>query len=189
MPSLTRTATLSDTFDFVMAFAGSSTISSYVKPAISQAVQGIGVDKKCSIWETIVRLVAGDTSLLETNNVVLIYRERGEQVQCRQIGLHCPPIRVWGFEFAACGNHECRPSPYDFCIRENESGVRMVCRRCNWRSASLRLRDAEGMISRVNSTVPNVYWHEYPPSTRSQDLFVRVTKRKEGASVSATTRP
>ena len=68
-----------------MAFAGSSTISSYVKPAISQVIQGIGVDKKYSIWDTIVRIVAGDTNLLETNNVVLIYRERGEEVRCRQI--------------------------------------------------------------------------------------------------------
>ena len=110
---------------------------------------------------------------------MLIYRERGEEVQCRQIGLHCPPIRVWGFEFAACGNHECRPSPYDCSIRENKSGIRMICRLCNWCSALLRLRDADGMISRVNSTVPNMYWHEYPASMRLQDLFVRATCRKE----------
>jgi hypothetical protein len=171
-----------DEFDFVLAFAGSSTISNYVKGAVSQAIEAMGLDKTDGIWETIARVVGRDVNLLQTNNVALIYRERGEQVKCRLIGLHCPPLRAWGFEFTACGKHDCRPSAYDFLIRDNESGVRMTCRLCNWRSASLKLRDVEGLLFRLSSTVPNVFWHEYPPSAQLQNVFVRVTKAKEGVS-------
>lgn len=166
-------------FDFVVAFAGSSTISNYVKSAISQAIEGVGVDKTANIWDMLSRVVGRDINLLHTNNVVAIYRERGGEVKSRQIGLHAPPMRAWGFEFTACGNEECRPSPYDFIIKDNECGTRMTCRLCNWSSATLKLRDVTGLFFRLSSTVPDVYWHDYPPSVELQDVFVRVTNRRK----------
>lgn len=167
-----------DEFDFVLAFAGSSTISTFVKGAISQAIQGVGVDKTCDIWDTLTRAVGRDINLLHTNSVIAIYRERRGEVRCRQIGLHCPPTRAWGFEFTACGSDECRPTPYDFIIRDNGTGVRATCRRCNWASVALKPRDLDGLLFRLSSTVPDVFWHEYPPSVELQDLFVRVTKQR-----------
>lgn len=163
----------------MVAFAGSSTISNYVKAAISHAIEAIGVDKTDNVWQTIARVVGRDINLLHTNNVVVIYRERGEGVKCRQIGLHCPPLRAWGFEFTACATAECRPSPYDFIIRDNDVGVRMTCRLCNWQSASLKLRDVEGQLFRLSSTVPDVFWHEYPPSTSLENIFVAATHKKQ----------
>jgi hypothetical protein len=169
-----------DIFDFVMAFAGSSTISTFIKTAISQAIEGMGVDKSGNIWETISRVVARDINLLHTNTVVLIYRERegAREVKSRQIGLHYPPMRAWGFEFTACGNDACRPSPYDFSMKDNESGTRIVCRLCGWASTALKIKDVEGLFVRLSSTVPNVFWHEYPPSAELQDVFVRITKSR-----------
>lgn len=168
----------SDRFDFVMAFGGSSMISMFVKAAISLAIESIGVDKTANIWDTLSRVVGRDINLLHTNNVLVIYRERGGEVLCRQIGLHAPPIRAWGVEFIACGKEGCQPSAYDFIVRDNDCGTRLVCRLCNWTSAALKPKDINGLIYRLSSTVPDVFWHEYPPSAQLQDVFVRVTHEK-----------
>lgn len=164
-----------------MAFGGSSTISTYVKSAISLAIEGIGVDKTANLWETLSRVVGRDVNLLHTNNVLIIYRERGSGVQCRQIGLHAPPMRAWGVEFTACGNEQCRPCPYDFVIKDNDCGTRMVCRLCSWTSKALKPKDISGLLFRLSSTVPDVFWHEYPPSAQLQDVFVCTTKQKQKA--------
>ncbi|KAF8124448.1 hypothetical protein EV363DRAFT_1103554, partial [Boletus edulis] len=111
-----KTLVEEDKFDFVLAFAGASTISAHIKGAISHAIEAIGVGKTEGIWSTLSQVVGRDINLLHTNSAVIIYRERGMQINCRQIGLHYPPHRAWGFEFAACGNQDCRPSPYDFLI-------------------------------------------------------------------------
>lgn len=169
---------ISDALDFVIAFGGSSTISPYVKGAISLAIEGIGVDKTANIWDTVSRVVGRDVNLLHTNNVLLIYREREGPVLCRLIGLHAPPIRAWGVEFTACGNESCRPSEYDLIVRNNDCGTRVVCSRCNWRSAALKVDDIKGVLHRLNSTVPDVFWHDYPPSPELRDIFVSVTKSK-----------
>ena len=167
-----------DMFDFVVAFGGSSTLSAYVKTAISESIVGIGVDKTSGIWQTISHAVGRDMKLLHTNNVIVIYRERGEGIKCRQIGLHCPPLRAWGFEFKACAKSDCRPSQHDFIIRDNDVGVRMTCRVCEWQSASLKFRDVEGLLYRLSRTTPDVFWHEYPPSAELENVFVSTTERK-----------
>lgn len=167
-----------DRFDFVLAFAGSSTLSNHIKNTVSQAIEGLGVDNAGNIWETMSQVVGRDLTLLQMNSVVVIYRERGGEVKCRHIGSHCPPLRAWGVEFRACATQGCRPGPYDFIIRENASGVRVVCRECQWRSAALKLSDFKGLLFRLSSALPDVFWHEYPASAELQDLFVRVTKLK-----------
>jgi hypothetical protein len=141
-------------------------------------IEAIGVDKTGNIWDTVSRVVGRDLNLLTMNSVVVIYRERGGEVKSRHIGLHCPPLRAWGVEFSACATEGCRPAPYDFIIRDNDTGVRITCRLCHWRSVSLKLSDVKGVLFRLSSTVPNVFWHEYPPSLELQDVFVTVTKSK-----------
>jgi hypothetical protein len=168
-----------DRFDFVLAFAGSSTLSSHVKNTVSQAIEGLGVDNAGDIWETVSQVVGRDLTLLQMNSVVIIYRERGGGVKCRHVGSHCPPLRAWGVEFRACATQGCRPGPYDFIIRENDSGVHVVCRECQWRSAALKPSSFKGLLFRLSSALPDVFWHEYPASAELQDLFVRVTKLKE----------
>lgn len=170
-----------DVFDFVLAFSGSSTLSSHVKNTVSQVIEGFGVDKTGNVWETISQVVGRDLSLLQMNSVVAIYRERNAGVKCRHIGSHCPPLRAWGVEFTACATKGCRPSAYDFSIRENNSGVRVTCRLCGWRSAALKVGDLVGEIFRLSSALPDVYWHEYPASAELQGIFLRVTKAKETA--------
>ncbi|KAI9459612.1 hypothetical protein HD554DRAFT_2176882 [Boletus coccyginus] len=47
----------SDTFDFVLGFAGSSTIPSQVRGALSQVIERIGIDKTGHFWDTFVRVI------------------------------------------------------------------------------------------------------------------------------------
>ncbi|KAI9568141.1 hypothetical protein HD554DRAFT_2172539 [Boletus coccyginus] len=167
-----------DEFDFVLAFGGCSTISHYAKGTISQAIEGVGVDNTGGLWESLSRLAGRELKQLQMNTVVLIYRERGEGVKCRQIGLHQPPMRAWGVEFSACGKEGCRPTPYDFDIRDSGGRVHFTCRLCHWRSAALRDSDLKGLVFRLSSSLPDVYWHDYPPSMELQDALVRATKHK-----------
>ncbi|KAF8545724.1 hypothetical protein OG21DRAFT_1491987 [Imleria badia] len=39
-----------DKFDFMLAFAGSAMISNYINGAISQAIEGVSMDKTDGIW-------------------------------------------------------------------------------------------------------------------------------------------
>ena len=180
-------STIRDSFDFVLGFGGSSTILSQIKNMINQVIEAIGLDKTSNIWDSIARVAGQDLNLLQMNSVIVIYRERGAtmEVKARHIGLHCPPLRAFGVEFRACATEGCRPSPYDFILRDNHSGIRMTCRLCKWRSASLKASDVQGLINRLSSTTPDVFWHEYPAGVDIQDVFVRVTKRKELESAEA----
>ena len=156
-------------------------ISSQIKNMINQVIEAIGLDKTSNIWDSITRVVGRDLNLLQLNSVIVIYRERGAamEVKARHVGLHCPPLRAFGIEFCACATEGCRPSPYDFVIRDNHSGVRMTCRLCKWQSATLKASNVQGLINRLSSTMPDVFWHEYPAAVDIQDAFVRMTKRKE----------
>lgn len=153
---------------------------SQVTRVLGRVMEGIGVDKTVDIWETVLRVVAQDASLLEVSSVVVIYRERGStEVQSRQIGLHAPPYRPWGVEFRACGKEGCSPTRGDFLIKSRGSSVRMICRLCGWGSAWVKEKDVEGLLTCPNRTVPNVFWHSYPPSPALESLFVRVTQKME----------
>ena len=107
------------------------------------------------------------------------------EVKARHIRLHCPPLRVFGVEFHTCVTEGCRPSPYNFILRDNHSGICMMCRLCKWRSASLKASNVQGLINRLSSTMADVFWHEYPAGVNIQDIFVRVTKQKELESAKA----
>ena len=136
-----------DSFGFVLAFTGSSMLLNHIKNTVSQAIEGLGMDNAGNIWEMMSQVVGHNLTLLQMNSVIIIYRERGSEVKCRHIGSHCPPLRAWGVEFRACVTQGCRPGLYDFIIRENDSRVRVVCRRCQWRSAALTLVTSRGCSS------------------------------------------
>lgn len=169
----------SDTFDFVLGFAGSSTIPSQIRNALSQVIERIGVDKTGSLWETIVRVIGHDLLLLQVNAVVVVYRERDtNEVEARKIGRHDPPLRPWGVEFHACGTPGCDRMSRDFVVRSDIFDVRMTCRYCRWTSAWVKQPHWKDHVFRLDSTLPNVFWHDYPPSKSLQQLFVDVTGKK-----------
>ncbi|KAI9568084.1 hypothetical protein HD554DRAFT_815522 [Boletus coccyginus] len=169
-----------DSFDFVLAFTGSVTLSRQILTTVSKAIEGVGVDKRGNLWETLAVAIGQDSDMLKTNGVVIIFRERETSgVMVRKIGLHHPPHRVWGMEFDACMTEGCRPTPRDFLVKSNESGIRMMCRLCLWRSATVKATDGEGLLNKINGSMPKVYWHSYPASLSLRNLFVAVTKEKE----------
>ena len=147
---------------------------------LRRIVEGIGIDKTADIWNTILRIVSHDPNLLEVNSVVIIYRERGtEIVQARQIALHAPPYRPWGVEFQGCGKEGCNPTTTNIRFRSQGSSIRMTCRLCGWESAWVKEKDIMTLLTRVDNTVPNVFWHNYPASPALASLFMSVTQRRQ----------
>lgn len=170
-----------DVFDLVLGFGGRATIPAQIRDVMSAVIERFGVNKNADLlWDAIIQVVSHDLDLLRVNNVVAVYRERGsETIDCRAIGLHSPPMRPWGIEFAACNTDRCTPKPYEFHTRTNAHGVSMQCRRCGWSSAVVKMSDIQEYVFPFNSTLPDVYWHAYPTSTALAAIFVTVTKHKQ----------
>ncbi|KAF8124456.1 hypothetical protein EV363DRAFT_1178020, partial [Boletus edulis] len=164
-------------FDFVVGFAGSSTLPTQIRNAFSQLIERIGIDKTAGIWYTILRVIGHDLLLLEVNSVVVIFKERGQsEVMARKIGRHSLPMRPWGVEFRACAAPTCEPTAHDFFVQNDGYGVRMACRWCGWRSVWVKEKDWKAYVFRMDSSLPNVFWHSYPPSYSLQNIFVEATR-------------
>ncbi|KAI9568139.1 hypothetical protein HD554DRAFT_2172537 [Boletus coccyginus] len=169
-----------DDFDFVIGFAGSSTLPTQVRNALSQVIERMGVDKTAGIWDTVMSVVGQDIHLLEVNSVVVVFKERGSsEVLARKIARHAPPMRPWGVEFRACATPQCDRTPFDFYVNNNNFDVRMRCRACGWVSAWVKERHWKEHVFRLDSTLPKVFWHSYPPSHALQNIFVEATREKE----------
>lgn len=170
-----------DMFDFILGFAGSSMLPMQVKHVFSQVADRIAIDKTAGIWDTISRVIGQDITFLEVNTAVVIYRERGtETVVSRKIGRHFPPLRPWGVEFHACATPGCDPDSRDLVVRSDGHKAKVVCRICGWKSAWVKGKDRENLIFQLDSTLPTVYWHHYPPSEALKKLFVNVSQGQGG---------
>ncbi|KAI9574181.1 hypothetical protein HD554DRAFT_2034357 [Boletus coccyginus] len=64
-------------FDFVIGFAGSSTLLTQVKNTVSQVIEQIGMDKTAEIWDTVMSIISQDIYLLEINSIVIVFKEWG----------------------------------------------------------------------------------------------------------------
>ncbi|KAG9312769.1 hypothetical protein JVU11DRAFT_7206 [Chiua virens] len=167
----------SDVFDFVLGFAGSSTIPTQVKNAVGRVIERLGVDKTMGLWDTVMSVVGQDLHLLEVNSVVAIFKERGStEVLSRKIARHAPPMRPWGVEFRACGTPNCDRTTFDFYVQNDGYDVRMTCRACGWKSAWVKERHWGHHVFRLDNTLPTVFWHSYPPSDALKTLFVETSK-------------
>ena len=154
-----------------------------LNPLSSLAIEDIEVDKTLHIWDIVSWLVSKDVNLLHTNNVLIIYRKREGPVLCWLIGLHAPSIWAWGIKFTVYGNKNCRLSDYNLIIWNNNCSTWVVCSRCNWRSATWRsatfkVNNIKGVLHRLNSTIPDIFWHHYPLSSELWDIFVSITTSK-----------
>lgn len=170
----------------MLGFAGSSTIPAQIRNALSEVIERIGVDKTAGIWDTVARVIGQDLHLLEVNAVVIVYKERcSQEVVARKIARHSPPMRPWGFEFHACGSSHCEPRSQDFAMQNSDFDVRTSCRCCGWKSAWVKERHWKRCLFRLDRTLPNVFWHEYPASKALENLFVDITSEMEGSGASA----
>ncbi|KAG9312768.1 hypothetical protein JVU11DRAFT_7205 [Chiua virens] len=169
----------SDIFDFVLGFAGSSTLPTQVQNALSRVIERLGVDKTMGLWDTVMSVVGQDLHLLEVNSVVAIFKERGStEVLSRKIARHAPPMRPWGVEFRACGTPNCDRTTFDFYVQNDGYDVRMTCRACGWKSAWVKERHWGHHVFRLDNTLPTVFWHSYPPSEALYNIFIEASKEK-----------
>ena len=84
-------------FDFVIGFAGSSTLPTQICKAFGQLIERIGVDKTAGIWDTIIRVIRHNLHLLQVNLLVAVYKEHGQDcIVVRKIGRHTLPMHPWG---------------------------------------------------------------------------------------------
>ena len=169
-------------FDFVLAFGGSSTIGHQIRNTLLEAIERVAVDKTGDLWDMLSQAVCHDLHLLQTNSVVILFKERhgpDSKPTAREISLHYPPSRPWGISFSACGKEGCNPSSHDFDVQSSSSGVRMQCRLCGWRSSKVTYEDACEYVTLVDKSFPNVYWHSYPVSAPFAALFVTAAGNKK----------
>lgn len=135
------------------------------------------MDKTAGIWETLVRVIGHDIILLEVTAAVVVYRERGsDEVLAKKIARHSPPLRPWGVEFRACGTPDCHPRPQDLYVQSNDFDVRMNCRSCGWLSVWVKERHWKNRVFRLDRTLPNVFWHDYPAPKSLENIFVDATR-------------
>lgn len=161
----------------VVGFGSPTLRIEQAKDSISQMIERIGVDKTADVWETIMYCMGNDAMLLDATSVIVVFRERASgKVFCRKIGRHYLPYRPWGVEFRMCQNdHGNKGCHLDFHVKGDAKMARMECKRCHWRSGWVKEEHREGLLFRLNSKLPNVYWHEFPASEDLRSLFVRVT--------------
>ena len=136
-----------------------------------------------------MRVIGHDIILLEVTAAVVVYRARGSnEVLAKRIGRHSPPIRPWGVEFCACGKPGCQPRTNDFYVQSSAFDIRMTCRCCGWQSAWVKERHWKNFVFRLDRTLPNVFWHDYPAPKSLENLFVDVTEEADRAGTGDTAR-
>src|ERR1700692_470837 len=103
---------LSDIFDFIIGFGGSSTLPGNVGPMVQAFVRNATLFGIPDVWDSLCELLASSPDVLEYNTVVIVYGSYVEGrriVESREIGKHRPPYRAFGHEFSACAKEGCRP--------------------------------------------------------------------------------
>ena len=153
-------------FDFVLGFTGDSTLPQYVAEEIMYTVVDLAVHQQRDPWEATVKAFSRNHTVLEHTSVVLVFRDRNNNVLCREIGLHHPPQAALGIHFQFCGNTECRPNPGDtrfktqFADGRVKEKLRQFCRRCGYTSPWIKVSDVN-WVHPVPGT-SRVFWHDYP---------------------------
>lgn len=79
-----------------------------------------------------------------------------------------------------CKNEGIKQSHLDFLVKGDAASVRMECKTCGWKSGRVKEEHTKGLLNRLNSKLPNVYWHEFPPSKELRSLFVEARSGGEG---------
>ena len=161
-------------------FAGSSMLPTQIRGPLSQVIECIGVNKTAGIRDTVLWVVGHDLLLLEVNAVVIIFRERGSsEVLARKIARHAPPLQPWGVDFSVCGTLNCTQKPHHFFIKNNSHAVCVMCRFCGWRSEWVDDNHlADRGVFKVDRSLPNIFWHPYPPLPSLQNVFMDITEIK-----------
>jgi hypothetical protein len=171
---------LSDIFDFIIGFGGSSTLPVNVGPMVQAFVRNATLFGIPDVWDSLCELLASSPDVLDYNTVVIVYGSYVEGrriVESREIGKHCPPYRVFGHEFSACAKEGCRPEVSDNRVSTKNGKVRITCAKCQWTSAWVPIdRDNEYFFRVKHTIAPKLFWHHFPPSAGLRNFFVNATQ-------------
>jgi hypothetical protein len=171
---------LSDIFDFIIGFGGSSTLPVNVGPMVQAFVRNATLFGIPDVWDSLCELLASSPDVLEYNTVVIVYGSYVEGrriVESREIGKHRPPYRAFGHEFSACAKEGCRPEVSDNRVSTKNGKVRITCAKCQWTSAWVPIdRDNEYFFRVKHTIAPTLFWHHFPPSAGLRNFFVNATQ-------------
>ena len=104
-------------------------------------IERIGMDKTAAIWDMVMSVVGHNLHLLESNSVVIIFKEWGSSdVLARRIVWHAPPMQPLGVEFHTCATPQCDHTSLDFYVQNDNFNVCMRCRVCGWMSVWVKER-------------------------------------------------
>lgn len=163
----------SDRYDLILGFTSDTILPEFVTNEMIDIITHLTVNQERDLWCAIGKGLKHAERLLRHTAVMVIFKE-GDSLCCRQIGLHDPPSRVLGLDFA-CGSMTCRPLPGELKYSNkpdsdmNKETVRQDCRRCNFRSKNIKLAEID-WLRRVGGT-KRIFWHEYPPTLDMMTLF------------------
>jgi hypothetical protein len=171
---------LSDIFDFIIGFGGSSTLPVNVGPMVQAFVRNATLFGIPDVWDSLCELLASSPDVLDYNTVVIVYGSYVEGrriVESREIGKHRPPYRAFGHEFSACAKEGCRPEVSDNRVSTKNGKVRITCAKCQWTSAWVPIdRDNEYFFRVKHTIAPTLFWHHFPPSAGLRNFFVNSTQ-------------
>lgn len=176
---------VSDFFDIVVGFAGSSTIPGSVAWTLTKFLAEVVIEQEHNPWAAASRVFSCDHSLLKHVPVVLIYVDPADEkrkVISRCIGFHSPPLRVFGAEFTGCANQGCNPQARDvvFQTKHNftqKEKIRQCCLPCGWKSAWIHWKEL-GFLQPIGPSQPRVYWHTLPMTPLQRLSFVAISLSK-----------
>ncbi|KAL4077823.1 hypothetical protein J3A83DRAFT_4369210 [Scleroderma citrinum] len=130
------TSLVQEWFDLVLGFRGSSALLMDAKASILNVIHAITIDKSATLWDAVTSSVVYNALLLQNANVVAVFKERtaNAQVECREISLHNPPRRAFGFELLTCGKEGCGRIPYSMPVIGPDGWGRFnfECSTCGW---------------------------------------------------------
>lgn len=176
---------ISDFFDIVVGFAGSSTIPGSVACTLTKFLAEVVIEQEHNPWAAASRVFSCDHSLLKHVPVVLIYvdpTDEKRKVISRCIGFHSPPLRVFGAEFIGCATQGCNPQARDIVFQTKHNftqkeKVRQYCLPCGWKSVWINWKEL-GFLQPIGPSQPRVYWHTFPMTPLQCISFVAISLSK-----------
>lgn len=175
-PSPKSDICLSDLFDFVIGFGGSSTLPGFVGSTVLAFIRAAAVFGCTDVWKSLCDLLVTNPDVMEHTTVIVVYAcyvDGKRTVESREVAKHSTR-RALGHKFSICGNKGCNSSMADdIGVSVVENMVQLTCGKCQWHSPWLPANQDNDHFLLVKPTItPLLFWHNFPRSPRLHKLFV-----------------
>jgi hypothetical protein len=166
---------ISNIFDVVLGFCGSSTIPTFVTMPAIRFIQEMFVDQTRVAKDALIRSFAGDLTCLKHTSVAVLTKK-----EAFSMGVTVPGIRAFGCTFPWCGNLKCQSQPRDVLVmtKDNQSKAQLKCSRCGWLSGWLGAEHID-FVTPVGPSYPHVYFAPFPLNPSQQMVFARAAEVRD----------